>query len=101
MVKSKIKAALEMQAIVNDSQSTANKEGKQTFTQKPNLLIIDEIDGVSSGGGSDVSDMKAYGIYDQNFNMVLLDCQRVEFYQGFGEPCHCRGQFQLCQESKR
>ncbi|KAJ2962123.1 hypothetical protein NQZ79_g2691 [Umbelopsis isabellina] len=53
VVKSKIKAALEMQAIVNDSQSTTNNEGKQTFTQKPNLLIIDEIDGVSSGGGSD------------------------------------------------
>lgn len=80
MVKSKIKAALEMQAIVNDSQSTTNNEGKQTFTQKPNLLIIDEIDGVSSGGGSDVSDMRVYGACNQKVNLVPLDCQYIEFY---------------------
>jgi hypothetical protein len=51
VVKSKIKAALEMQAIIQSSESSADK----SFSQKPNLLIIDEIDGASSGGGSEVS----------------------------------------------
>jgi chromosome transmission fidelity protein 18 len=55
VVKSKIKAALEMQAIVNDPNSANNNaDGNKTFMQKPNLLIIDEIDGASSGGGNDV-----------------------------------------------
>ncbi|KAI8577410.1 hypothetical protein K450DRAFT_252301 [Umbelopsis ramanniana AG] len=49
VVKSKIKAALEMQAIIQSSESSADK----SFSQKPNLLIIDEIDGASSGGGSE------------------------------------------------
>jgi chromosome transmission fidelity protein 18 len=56
VVKSKIKAALEMQAIVQNSVSSGSKSEKNTsFGQKPNLLIIDEIDGASSGGGNDVS----------------------------------------------
>jgi chromosome transmission fidelity protein 18 len=54
VVKSKIKSAIEMQAIMRDVQI---KEEKRTMsmTQKPNLLIIDEIDGASSGGGSEVN----------------------------------------------
>jgi chromosome transmission fidelity protein 18 len=51
VVRSKIKSALEMQAIIRESSDT----GKMTMTQKPNLLIIDEIDGASSGGGADVN----------------------------------------------
>ncbi|KAH8554492.1 P-loop containing nucleoside triphosphate hydrolase protein [Umbelopsis sp. PMI_123] len=50
IVKSKIKAALEMQAIVQNEE--ASRDNK-SFAQKPNLLIIDEIDGASSGGGSE------------------------------------------------
>ncbi|RUS19855.1 hypothetical protein BC937DRAFT_86802 [Endogone sp. FLAS-F59071] len=46
-VKSKIKAAIEMQALV----SVGSKGGP--VRQKPTLLIIDEIDGASSGGGNE------------------------------------------------
>ncbi|KAI7865408.1 hypothetical protein BDF14DRAFT_1997167 [Spinellus fusiger] len=48
VVRSKIKSALEMQAIVRNKTS-ANSE--KPMEQKPNLLIIDEIDGASSSGG--------------------------------------------------
>lgn len=51
VVSSKIKSALEMQAIIKDRDDTNNVSLKQ----KPNLLIIDEIDGASSGGGADVN----------------------------------------------
>ncbi|KAI8365555.1 hypothetical protein BD560DRAFT_401862 [Blakeslea trispora] len=52
VVKSKIKSALEMQAIIrNPNQKDENKT--MSMTQKPNLLIIDEIDGASSGGGGE------------------------------------------------
>lgn len=45
-----------MQAIVQDTNASRDKSGKpDSFGQKPNLLIIDEIDGASSGGGNDVS----------------------------------------------
>lgn len=49
-VKSKIKAALEMQAIIRVNAG----DNSMTMTQKPNLVIIDEIDGASAGGGADV-----------------------------------------------
>lgn len=54
-MKSKVKAALEMQAIVKHTDT--GKDGKEDvkMQQKPNFLIIDEIDGASSSGGSDVS----------------------------------------------
>lgn len=53
VVRSKIKSALEMQAIIREN---SEKDGREmTMKQKPNLLIIDEIDGASSGGGADVS----------------------------------------------
>ncbi|KAI8986484.1 hypothetical protein BDB01DRAFT_785799 [Pilobolus umbonatus] len=50
VVKHKIKSALEMQAIIKES-----KDGTKTtvLEQKPNLIIIDEIDGASGSGGSD------------------------------------------------
>lgn len=50
-VKSKIKAALEMQAIIRINAG----DNSMSMTQKPNLIIIDEIDGASASGGSDVS----------------------------------------------
>lgn len=50
VVKSKIKSALEMQAIIKG----VDEENNVALTQKPNMLIIDEIDGASSGGGSEV-----------------------------------------------
>jgi hypothetical protein len=95
VVKSKIKAALEMQAIVNDSQSTTNNEGKHTFAQKPNLLIIDEIDGASSGGGNDVGDKSILDIVAkgltsfyliaivQSFIKVLVNLVTAEDGSGF------------------
>ncbi|KAI9486107.1 MAG: P-loop containing nucleoside triphosphate hydrolase protein [Benjaminiella poitrasii] len=49
VVKTKIKSALEMQAILR----TETSSGKVQMVQKPNLLIIDEIDGASSGGGGE------------------------------------------------
>ncbi|GAA5794914.1 hypothetical protein HPULCUR_000262 [Helicostylum pulchrum] len=48
-VKSKIKAALEMQAIIRINAG----DNSMSMTQKPNLIIIDEIDGASASGGSD------------------------------------------------
>jgi len=51
-VKGKIEAALEIQSILG--------------SDKPNLLIIDEIDGVSSSGG------------DQSFIKLLVDLATVE-----------------------
>ncbi|KAI8332374.1 hypothetical protein BC941DRAFT_436468 [Chlamydoabsidia padenii] len=48
VVKTKIKSALEMQAILRKP----GDDGTTMYT-KPNILIIDEIDGASSGGGSD------------------------------------------------
>ncbi|KAG2224906.1 hypothetical protein INT45_010855 [Circinella minor] len=53
VVSSKIKSALEMQAIIREP--IAEKGGNRTMSmeQKPNCLIIDEIDGASSGGGGD------------------------------------------------
>ena len=55
VVSSKIKSALEMQAIIREP--VAEKDGNRTMSmeQKPNCLIIDEIDGASSGGGGDVN----------------------------------------------
>ncbi|KAI8089045.1 uncharacterized protein BX664DRAFT_126288 [Halteromyces radiatus] len=51
VVRTKIKSALEMQAILR--KPTEQDDQKTTMYTKPNLLIIDEIDGASSGGGSD------------------------------------------------
>lgn len=51
IVNTKIKAALEQQAIIREDDG--NKS--MTMSQKPNLIIIDEIDGASMGGGADVS----------------------------------------------
>lgn len=50
-VGSKIKAALEMQAIIRVNAG----DNSMSMTQKPNLVIIDEIDGASASGGADVS----------------------------------------------
>ncbi|EPB93080.1 hypothetical protein HMPREF1544_00154 [Mucor circinelloides 1006PhL] len=52
VVKSKIKASLEHQAIIRDVNIKEEKR-EMSMTSKPNLLIIDEIDGASSGGGQD------------------------------------------------
>ncbi|KAI8064610.1 P-loop containing nucleoside triphosphate hydrolase protein [Gongronella butleri] len=50
VVSTKIKSALEMQAILRKP----SEDGKgTTMYTKPNLLIIDEIDGASSSGGAD------------------------------------------------
>lgn len=54
VVKTKIKSALEMQAILRNTDDT----GDTTMYTKPNILIIDEIDGASAGGGSDVSPLR-------------------------------------------
>lgn len=43
-----------MQAIINKYTSTEDGKTTVSMQQKPNLLIIDEIDGASSGGGSEV-----------------------------------------------
>lgn len=51
IVNTKVKAALEQQAIIRED--AGNKS--MTMSQKPNLIIIDEIDGASMGGGADVS----------------------------------------------
>ncbi|KAG2212269.1 hypothetical protein INT47_001628, partial [Mucor saturninus] len=48
-VGSKIKAALEMQAIIRVNAG----DNSMSMTQKPNLVIIDEIDGASASGGAD------------------------------------------------
>lgn len=53
VVKNKIKSALEMQAILRKADEM--NESDVTMYTKPNMLIIDEIDGASSSGGSDVS----------------------------------------------
>ncbi|KAI8369318.1 P-loop containing nucleoside triphosphate hydrolase protein [Radiomyces spectabilis] len=55
VVRSKIKSALEMQAIIREpASSDGSKQGRtMSMQQKPNILIIDEIDGASSGGGSE------------------------------------------------
>ncbi|KAG1151070.1 hypothetical protein G6F37_005893 [Rhizopus arrhizus] len=52
VVKTKIKSALEMQAIIRDANSSETGERMMTMNQKPNLVIIDEIDGVSSKSGN-------------------------------------------------
>ncbi|CDH60364.1 p-loop containing nucleoside triphosphatehydrolase protein [Lichtheimia corymbifera JMRC:FSU:9682] len=49
IVETKIKGALEMQAIIKKSDG----EHTTTLEQKPNLVIIDEIDGASSAGGGE------------------------------------------------
>ncbi|ORX43578.1 P-loop containing nucleoside triphosphate hydrolase protein [Hesseltinella vesiculosa] len=51
VVNTKIKSALEMQAIMRKPNEDGSK-GTTMYT-KPNLLIIDEIDGASSSGGAD------------------------------------------------
>ncbi len=51
VVNTKIKAALEQQAIIRENAG----DKSMSMTQKPNLIIIDEIDGASMGGGADVS----------------------------------------------
>ncbi|KAI8878823.1 P-loop containing nucleoside triphosphate hydrolase protein [Backusella circina FSU 941] len=51
-VRSKIKAALEMQAIMREPVSGSGKR-IMSMDQKPNILIIDEIDGASSSGGAE------------------------------------------------
>lgn len=53
VVKSKIKASLEHQAIIRNAKMNDDKR-EMAMSSKPNLLIIDEIDGASSGGGQDV-----------------------------------------------
>ncbi|KAK4510055.1 uncharacterized protein ATC70_006224 [Mucor velutinosus] len=52
VVKSKIKASLEHQAIIRNVNVKEEKR-EMSMSSKPNLLIIDEIDGASSGGGQD------------------------------------------------
>ncbi|ORY99715.1 hypothetical protein BCR42DRAFT_430045 [Absidia repens] len=64
VVKTKIKSALEMQAILRKPTDEDNK--KTTMYTKPNILIIDEIDGASTSGGSD------------NFIKQLVDLASVE-----------------------
>ncbi|CAO3593498.1 unnamed protein product [Absidia cylindrospora] len=64
VVKTKIKSALEMQAILR--KPTEEDNTKTTMYTKPNILIIDEIDGASSSGGSD------------NFIKQLVDLASVE-----------------------
>jgi len=66
VVKSKIKASLEHQAIIRDVNIKEEKR-EMSMTSKPNLLIIDEIDGASSGGGQDVCNLEcccAYSLID-------------------------------------
>ncbi|KAI9484496.1 hypothetical protein BDB00DRAFT_792827 [Zychaea mexicana] len=53
VVSSKIKSALEMQAIIREPVSTNDGTRTMSMDQKPNCLIIDEIDGASSGGGGE------------------------------------------------
>ncbi|KAG0169481.1 hypothetical protein DFQ30_003575 [Apophysomyces sp. BC1015] len=55
VVQTKIKSALEMQAIFTERQTSTGGNTPQmaSMEQRPNMLIIDEIDGVSSSGGSD------------------------------------------------
>lgn len=57
IVETKIRGALEMQAIIKK----ADGENTTTLEQKPNLVIIDEIDGASSAGGGEVNTL-AIGI---------------------------------------
>ncbi|CEP12140.1 hypothetical protein [Parasitella parasitica] len=52
VVKSKIKSSLEHQAIVRNVNVKEEKR-EMAMSSKPNLLIIDEIDGASAGGGQD------------------------------------------------
>ncbi|CAO3669965.1 unnamed protein product [Rhizopus microsporus] len=56
VVKTKIKSALEMQAIIRDSNTEEDGKRTMAMNQKPNLLVIDEIDGVSSSSGSSGTD---------------------------------------------
>ncbi|ORY96506.1 P-loop containing nucleoside triphosphate hydrolase protein [Syncephalastrum racemosum] len=51
VVKNKIKSSLEMQAIIREGKTDDNGERSMSMKQKPNLLVIDEIDGASSSGG--------------------------------------------------
>lgn len=57
VVKTKIKSALEMQAIIRDSNTEEDGKRTMAMNQKPNLLVIDEIDGVSSSSGSSGTDV--------------------------------------------
>ncbi|KAI8644150.1 hypothetical protein BD408DRAFT_413795 [Parasitella parasitica] len=52
VVKSKIKSSLEHQAIIRDVNVKEEKR-EMSMSSKPNILIIDEIDGASAGGGQD------------------------------------------------
>lgn len=49
IVNTKVKAALEQQAIIRENAG----DKSMAMSQKPNLIIIDEIDGASMGGGAD------------------------------------------------
>jgi chromosome transmission fidelity protein 18 len=71
IVKTKIKSALEMQAIIRDANSSETGERTMTMNQKPNLVIIDEIDGVSSkSGNSDVSWITFFFLLEIDFFFV-------------------------------
>lgn len=52
VVRSKIKASLEHQAIIRNV-NIKEESREMSMTSKPNMLIIDEIDGASTGGGQD------------------------------------------------
>ncbi|KAI9250024.1 hypothetical protein BY458DRAFT_33921 [Sporodiniella umbellata] len=54
VVNTKIKAALEMQAIIRKPNESEKKT--MNMDQKPNLIVIDEIDGVSNRNGTGGTD---------------------------------------------
>lgn len=56
VVNTKIKSALEMQAIMRDPNQLENGERTMSMNQKPNLIVIDEIDGVSNRSGAGGTD---------------------------------------------
>lgn len=68
-----------MQAIIKQTDTSKDGKEKVKMEQKPNLLIIDEIDGASSSGGSDVSSWIA-GAYA---NCYLINLP-IELYKAVG-----------------
>ncbi|KAG1440089.1 hypothetical protein G6F56_012050 [Rhizopus delemar] len=61
VVNTKIKSALEMQAIMRDPNQLENGERTMSMNQKPNLIVIDEIDGVSNRSGAGGTDATTAG----------------------------------------
>ncbi|KAF7726259.1 hypothetical protein EC973_008969 [Apophysomyces ossiformis] len=80
-VQSKIKSALEMQAIFTEKDLSGNSDKPRLMSmeQRPNMLIIDEIDGVSSAGGSDSFIQKLVQLASADIDDNTADKRKVMY----------------------